>query len=105
MSEQINTKDIQPTDFVTRYKELGFNKVGSPQLLKDVSWDGNGTQFQSRNNQAFYNSKTGEVVIFRNPPMNERSQVNQPEFVWSTDHGFRNDQLKEQFTEDQILKI
>jgi len=27
MSEQINTKDIQPTDFVTRYKELGFNKV------------------------------------------------------------------------------
>ena len=104
MSEQINTKDIQPTDFLTRYKELGFNKVGSPQLLKDVSWDGNGTQFQSRNNQAFYNSKTGEVVIFRNPPMNERSQVNQPEFVWSTDHGFRNDRLKEQFTEDQILK-
>ena len=45
MSEQINTKDIQPTDFLKRYKELGFNKVGSPQLLKDESWDGNGTQF------------------------------------------------------------
>ena len=84
-------------------KENGWEAIGQGQLLKDVTWDGNGTQFQSRHNQAYYNRESGEVIIAYSPPIDQQSQINQPELLWSSETGFFDDNKGELFGQDQII--
>ena len=84
-------------------KENGWEPIGAGQLLKDVTWDGNGTQFQSRHNQAYYNRESGEVIVAYSPPIDQQSQINQPELLWSSDTGFFDENKGELFGQDQII--
>ena len=84
-------------------KENGWEPIGQGQLLKDVTWDGNGTQFQSRHNQAYYNRESGEVIVAYSPPMDQRSPTNPPELLWSSETGFFDERKGELFGQDQII--